>query len=76
MALAFVLVSVDVGKEAYVADVLRQIDGVKEVSVVYGIYDLVVRLEVESMHEVREIVVQQIRQNPYVRSTVTMLVAE
>jgi len=73
---AFVLVSVDVGKEMYVANTMKDVEGVKEVSLVYGVYDLVIRVEAPTMQQIRRIVAHNIRRNPHVRSTVTMIVAD
>ncbi len=49
MPAAIVLVSCDVGKEDSVADELCRMQGVENVAIVYGAYDLVVKLSAETM---------------------------
>ncbi len=53
---------------------LRKIDAVKEVFIVYGVYDVIVKVEADSMDKLKEIVSWKIRRLDKVRSTLTMLV--
>ena len=76
MPLAFVLVSVQIGSEREVLEALRKVEGVEEAYVVYGAYDIVVKVKAESMDELREIVTYKIRRLDKVRSTQTMMVYE
>ena len=74
--MAFVLVSVQIGSEREVLEALRKVEGVEEAYVVYGAYDIVVKVKAESMDELREIVTYKIRRLDKVRSTQTMMVYE
>jgi len=76
MALAFVLINVELGKEKEVLDQLRSIDSVKEVNLVYGVYDIVVKVEADTTDKLKEIVTYKIRKLADIRSTLTMTVAE
>jgi len=76
MALAFVLINVELGKEKEVLDQLRSIDSVKEVNLVYGVYDIVVKVEADTADKLKEIVTYKIRKLADIRSTLTMTVAE
>ena len=76
MPLAFVLVSVQIGSEREVLEALRKVEGVEEAYVVYGAYDIVVKVKAESMDELREIVTYKIRKLDKVQSTQTMMVYE
>ena len=76
MALAFVLVNSEMGIEKEVAERLREIPGVKEVWEVYGVYDIVVRVEVESLTEFKGALSTRIRRLQGVRSTLTMIVVD
>jgi len=74
MNLAFVLINTDLGHDASVADELRKVDEVKEVYGVYGVYDIVVRIEAETLQELKEAISNKIRTLENVRSTLTMIV--
>jgi DNA-binding Lrp family transcriptional regulator len=49
---------------------------VKESYVVYGVYDVVAKVEADSMDKLKEIVTWKIRRLDRVRSTLTMIVVE
>jgi DNA-binding Lrp family transcriptional regulator len=57
-----------------VVNELRKIDAVKEAFIVYGVYDVIVKVEADSMDKLKEIVSWKIRRLDKVRSTLTMLV--
>jgi DNA-binding Lrp family transcriptional regulator len=76
MPLAFVLVNAEVGSEDKVVEELRKIANVKESYAVYGVYDVVAKVEAESMDKLKEIITWKIRRLDKVRSTLTMLVIE
>jgi DNA-binding Lrp family transcriptional regulator len=73
MAMAYVLVNTELGSESSVETDLHNIDGVKEVYSVYGVYDLVVKLETESMKELKNIITNKIRKIKNVRSSLTLI---
>lgn len=73
MAIAYVLVNIESGSENEVLDKLASIDEVKEVYFVYGVYDVVVKIEAENVDKIKEIVTWRIRRLDKVRSTVTMI---
>ena len=75
MALAFVLLNVDPGMEEEVRDTVSKIEEVEEAHLVYGTYDLVLKLRADTMDEVKKAVTGKIRRLDEVRSTLTMLVA-
>ncbi len=76
MPLAFVLVNAEIGSEDEVGKELRKIANVKESYVVYGVYDIVAKVEAESMDKLKEVVTWKIRRLDKVRSTLTMIVVE
>jgi len=76
MPVAFVLINAEIGSEDEVATELRKIGNVKESYVVYGVYDIVVKVEADSMDKLKEIVTWKIRRLDKVRSTLTMIVVE
>lgn len=76
MPKALILINTDVGAEYEVLDSIKtmNINGVKNVSLVYGIYDLFVEIEAQTTEELKDIVTSRIRKIPRVRSTVTMII--
>ena len=66
----------DLGAEEDLLKKLREIPNVKEVYVVYGVYDIVARVEADTMEKVKETITWHIRRIDKVRSTLTMIVVE
>jgi len=76
LALAFVLINAEIGSESELVEELRKMPYVKEAYLVYGVYDIIARIEAESMDKLKEIVTWKIRKLNKVRSTLTMIVME
>ena len=76
MPTAFVLLSTQTGAESDVLDNLGKIKNVDEAFAVFGAYDVVAKIKTETMHELKETVLQCIRKRSSVKSTLTMLVVE
>ncbi len=73
---AFVLINAELGSEDQLIQRLRSIPNVTEVFFVYGVYDIVVKVEAETMEKVKDTITSQIRRLEKVRSTLTMVVVE
>jgi|TARA_B100000315_G_C14566003_1_gene583005 DNA-binding Lrp family transcriptional regulator len=73
MPRAFVLLNVDLGSEEEVLQEIKTIDGVIEAHRVYGVYDTVVVVEMDSTEKLKEVVTWKIRRLSKVRSTLTMI---
>jgi DNA-binding Lrp family transcriptional regulator len=73
---AFVLINAEIGSEDEVLKELRKMEQVKEAYVVYGVYDIVAKVESETMDKLKEIVTWKVRRLNKVRSTLTMIVVE
>jgi len=76
MAMAYVLVSCDLGFEAEIIDELKHIDNVKEAQGVFGAYDILTKLESDNMEHLRDVITWKIRKLNRVRSTLTLIVPE
>jgi len=74
MATAFVLINTETGAEEEVLEALKNIPEVKEANSVYGVYDIIVRLEASTMEEIKNAISWGIRRLAKVRSTITMIV--
>jgi DNA-binding Lrp family transcriptional regulator len=73
---AFVLLNTELGSEDSIVKELRNLEGVKEVFQVYGVYDIIAKVESETMDKVKEIITWKLRKLPGVKSTLTMIVME
>jgi len=76
MPKAFVLINAELGAEDALVKELRSIENVSEVYVVYGVYDIVAKIESDTMDKVKETITWKIRRLERVRSTLTMIVVE
>jgi DNA-binding Lrp family transcriptional regulator len=74
MPKALILINTEVGAEEEVLDTIKKLEGVQNASLVYGIYDLFVEIEAESVEKLKDIITSRIRKIPKVKSTVTMIV--
>lgn len=72
-AVALVLINVEPGRERNVAAKLAEIDEVKEVLSVPGIYDLVARIEASDVDKVADVVTHKIRGMREIRDTLTLV---
>jgi DNA-binding Lrp family transcriptional regulator len=76
MPIAFVLVNAELGAESELLKQLKSIEHVKYVYVLYGAYDLVVKVEAPDNETLKRTISNNIRQLKNVRSTLTMTVIE
>jgi len=76
MSEAYVLITVGSGSEDKVLSEIKKIQGVKEVYVSYGVYDLVVKVAAQSADEMKEIVTRRLRNVNGIGSTLTLTVIE
>jgi len=76
MPMAFVLINADLGAEEELLKSLRRLEFVRDVYVVYGVYDIIARVEADTMEKVKETITWKIRRLDRVRSTLTMIVVE
>ncbi len=76
MPKAFVLINVESGAEEEVVGELKKIEGIKEAYYSYGVYDIVTKIEAESMEKLKELVTKKVRTINKVRSTLTLIMME
>lgn len=70
---AYILVNTDLGREPEVVKALKGIKEIKNINIVYGVYDIIVDVEADTMDKVKEIVFNKIRRLDYVKSTITLI---
>ena len=61
MVVAFILINSEAGFEGEVLEMLKKIDAVKEAYRVYGVYDIIAKVETETLDELRNAVTRKIR---------------
>jgi DNA-binding Lrp family transcriptional regulator len=71
-----VLINADLGAEEELVREIKNTEHVKEVYIVYGVYDIVAKIEADTMEKVKETITWKIRRLEKVRSTLTMIVVE
>ena len=76
MPIAYVLINAELGREKVLLKDLRAIENINEVYLVYGVYDIIIKVEAENMEKLKEILTFKIRRLSDVRSTLTMTVHE
>lgn len=76
MAQAYVLINTEMGSENAVLKNLGDISEIKEAYTVYGVYDILARLETKTMEELKNVISWKVRRLNKVRSTLTMIVVE
>jgi len=73
---AIVLIQTEIGAESTVMEKLYKIPEVKEIYVVYGIYDVIAKIESDSLEKIREVITSKIRKLQEIRTTSTMVIVE
>ncbi|MEM3143709.1 MAG: Lrp/AsnC ligand binding domain-containing protein [Candidatus Nitrosotenuis sp.] len=81
MPIAFILLNSDLGSDQEIVTKIKEMLSVEkglkyEVQGVYGIYDIVVKIEAENADHLRSVITNKIRKIDKVQSTLTMMVIE
>jgi len=76
MPRAFVLVNAELGYEATLADEMKVVPGVNDAYTIYGVYDILLKVEAPTMDRLKEFISTKIRRMKGVKSTLTMLIME
>ena len=73
MERAYVMINCEMGAEGGIIDGIKSLDRVKEVSGVFGNYDVIVKLECPDIEELRETISKKIRHLEKVHCTTTLM---
>ena len=76
MPMAYVLINTEPKHMERVVETLEKLDSVVEIFPVYGVYDVVAKIQAETMEKLKGIVTWKVRSLDDVRSTITMLILE
>ena len=76
MPKALVLMNAEMGYENKLVDELKKTPHVSEVYAIYGVYDVMVKVEADSMEQLRDAISTGLRRIDGVKSTLTMIIVE
>jgi DNA-binding Lrp family transcriptional regulator len=74
MPAAYIMVTVDLGVVKNVIELIRDIEGITEVYSLYGVYDVLAKVESEHMDKIKE-TIGVIRRIRGIRATTTMIIS-
>jgi len=74
--MAYALINSELGKEDEVLEKLKTFPEVKEAHIVYGIYDIIAKLEAESLQILKNTLISKIWIMDEVKSTSTLMLSE
>jgi len=75
MVTAYILIISESGAERRVIEDLLDIDGINEAELVYGEYDVVVRVSVGDISQLTDFIIEKIRPIKSIKRTSTLIVA-
>jgi DNA-binding Lrp family transcriptional regulator len=70
---AYILLNTALGEEPEVVRALKGVTEIKNIYILYGIYDIIVEVEADTMDKVKKIVFDKIRRLDNVKSTITLI---
>jgi len=76
MVEAFVFINTEIGAEDEVMEALIKLPEVKEAMIVYGPYDVVVKIYADTAENLRKLISEKIRRMPKIKSTTTLVIAK
>lgn len=76
MVFAYVLAKVETGKEREVLNSLKSARRLKKASLTYGMYDLCIEAQFETMEELDNFVFNVLRKIPGIEETVTLVTSK
>jgi DNA-binding Lrp family transcriptional regulator len=74
MEKAYMLISCEIGEEHSIYLKLKEIPEIKDCTITFGNYDIVVSLETETINQLNNIISTKIRKVGKIRSTITLRV--
>ncbi len=76
MAKAYVLINTDVGKEDEVLERIKSFNGIEDAHVVYGTYDMIVKVKAKDQAELKQTILKQFRVLDSLRGTITLIAVD
>jgi anthranilate phosphoribosyltransferase len=76
MVTAYVLINCDLDMKSEVMKELSQLPGILELVELDAAYDILLKLEQETVEELKETIKQQLRKVPHIRNTIILVAIE
>lgn len=73
---AYIMMNVKTGSEDKVSETILKLNEVEEASVIYGEYDLILKVKANDMNHLDKLIVEKLRSIPDIMLTATMLIAK
>ena len=73
MPFAYVMISTEIGSEERVVNDLKVLPQIRETYMVYGIYDVITKVEFANRKELSEIIIKKIRGIHGIKNTITLM---
>ena len=73
MPFAYVMISTEIGSEEQVVNDLKVLPQIRETYMVYGIYDVITKVEFADRKELSEIIIKKIRGIHGIKITITLM---
>lgn len=73
MATAYVLINCELGSEEAIIQQLKGLEGIREVHGTFGAYDILAKIESDTVEKLRETITWKIRKIEKIRSTLTLM---
>ena len=70
---AFVLLNTELGMESKIIEALKGVEEITNIYSLYGIYDIIIEMEADTMDRIKEVVFNKVRRLDNVKSTITLL---
>jgi DNA-binding Lrp family transcriptional regulator len=70
------LLNADLGYERQLVDRIKKLPGVNKVYTVYGVYDIILKVEADSMENLKEFISSKIRRMNGIKSSLTVLIVD
>ncbi len=70
---AFVLLNTELGMESKITEALKGVEEITNIYSLYGIYDIIIEMEADTMDRIKEVVFNKVRRLDNVKSTITLL---
>ena len=76
MVRAYILINVKGGTEYQLFEDLMKVSGLEEISLVWGLFDIIIKIHADTPNSLDKIVTDEIRKLSNISNTMTMLIRE
>lgn len=76
MVIAYVLIVADAGHEKRIMDSLSDVDGIEDIDMIYGEYDIIAKINIPDVSSLGDFIIENIRPIGGIRRTSTLIAVE